>query len=86
MPRLADFNHNCYVDSDDLALFTACLTGPGLPYQPDHLPAGCTLIPDPAGHLPADLDKDGDVDQDDFGVFQRCYTGATFAADAGCVD
>ena len=33
------------VDQDDLAVFKACSTGPGIPYDPNHLPAGCTLAP-----------------------------------------
>ena len=32
----------------------------------------------------ADADYDGDVDQDDFGVFQVCYTGPTGGVPAGC--
>src|SRR6476646_6723194 len=28
---------------------------------------------------PADLDRDGDVDQDDFAIYQRCYSGANVA-------
>jgi hypothetical protein len=32
----------------------------------------------------ADLDRDGDVDQDDFGLFQRCITGSGIPADPGC--
>jgi hypothetical protein len=34
--------------------------------------------------LKADLDHDGDVDLADFGVFQRCFTGAGKAVDANC--
>ena len=32
----------------------------------------------------ADADIDGDVDQDDFGAFQVCYTGTTSGVPAGC--
>jgi sugar lactone lactonase YvrE len=31
-----------------------------------------------------DLDDDGDVDQEDFGLFQICYTGSGINAPAGC--
>jgi len=31
--------------------------------------------PDPCGEIAADFDDDGDVDQQDFGYFQLCYTG-----------
>jgi hypothetical protein len=34
----------------------------------------------------ADLDRDGDVDMDDFGIFQRCYSGPEIPADASCAD
>lgn len=32
----------------------------------------------------ADLDRDGDVDPDDFGIFQRCVSGANVPADPNC--
>jgi len=31
-----------------------------------------------------DLDSDGDVDQSDFGIFQRCYSGDGQPADPNC--
>ena len=31
-----------------------------------------------------DRDLDGDVDQDDFAEFQKCYTGAGGGVPAGC--
>jgi hypothetical protein len=34
----------------------------------------------------ADLDHDGDVDQSDFGVLQRCYSGEGNPADLLCAD
>ena len=48
-----------------------------------------TCPPDPGGvlccPLPfADADHDGDVDQDDFGAFQVCYTGAAGGVPTGC--
>jgi hypothetical protein len=64
------------VDSTDLTLFKACATGPKVLYDSAELPPGCALTPDVNGTIPADLDEDGDVDQDDFGRFQRCYNGA----------
>lgn len=33
---------------------------------------------------PGDFDQDGDVDQEDFGWFQRCYSGAGVSHAAGC--
>ncbi|HPP22944.1 MAG TPA: hypothetical protein PK184_19770, partial [Phycisphaerae bacterium] len=82
-PFLAtDFNQDCRVDADDLAMFEACSAGPAVPY-PD-ASAGCTLTADPAGYIPADFDKDHDVDQDDFGIFQRCYASENLAADPTC--
>ena len=32
----------------------------------------------------ADTDRDGDVDQDDFGAFQVCYTGTGGGVPTGC--
>ncbi len=32
----------------------------------------------------ADLDRDGDVDQEDFGIFQRCSSGPDVPADPNC--
>jgi len=67
---VADFNHDCFVDADDLAEFSHCAAGPKLP-----VPVGCEG---------QDLDGDGDVDQEDFGVFQRCYNGPGEPADPNC--
>lgn len=36
--------------------------------------------------IPGDFDTDGDVDQSDFGIFQRCYSGENNPADPGCAD
>ncbi|MBI4579000.1 MAG: hypothetical protein HY718_04815 [Planctomycetes bacterium] len=71
----ADFDHTCGVGWADLDVFAACAVGPGIPYQPENLPAGCTLIPDTLGFIPADLDRDRDVDAMDFAEFQREWTG-----------
>lgn len=50
-----DFNSNCFVNSDDLLLFEACASGPGIPPGPN------------CGRY--DLDNDTDIDQSDFAVF-----------------
>lgn len=34
--------------------------------------------------VPGDLDRDGDVDQTDFGIFQRCQSGPNVPADPNC--
>jgi hypothetical protein len=34
---------------------------------------------------PFDLDRDGDVDFDDFGIFQTCYSGPSVVADQDCL-
>lgn len=67
----ADFDGNCSVDMADLAVFSACASGPSVPRS------------DRPECEAADFDRDGDVDQDDFGWFQRCYSG-TGPADAAC--
>jgi hypothetical protein len=38
------------------------------------------------GLIPADFGKDHDVDADDFGIFQRCYSGAGKPADPNCAN
>src|SRR5690606_33551807 len=67
IPCPADFDCDGDVDADDLALFTACATGPEIPYDPDTLPVGCQIPADHQGILRFDLDRDGDIDQSDFG-------------------
>jgi hypothetical protein len=79
----ADFDNNGAVDNDDVLQMLSCRTGPMVPYDVEALPEGCTLTPDCFGILPADLDRDGDVDQDDFGYLQRCYGPDP---DPGCAD
>lgn len=81
-----DFDCNGAVDGHDLEAFTACATGPAIPYGGGKLPPGCSLTPGPTGFLAADLDRDGDVDQEDFGLFQRCFGGMGSAADSNCAD
>ena len=66
----ADFDHDGDVDSDDLAVFQACVSGPGIAYSGD-----CAK---------ADFDHDGDVDQTDYGIFLKCMSGAGVPADPNC--
>jgi hypothetical protein len=82
----ADFNQDCSVDTQDLAIFEACASGPAIPYNPAALPPGCTLTPDGSEHIAADFNGDGSVDQSDFGIFQRCYGGPGKAADPNCAN
>ncbi len=73
----ADLNIDGRIDAADLAIFAACATGPGIPYNPAALPEpppGCTLTPDAQDRIAADFDRDGDVDQADFAVVQRSRT------------
>jgi probable HAF family extracellular repeat protein len=45
---------------------------------------GFLLVPGTPIFIPADLDDDGDVDIDDFGVFQSCGSGPTVPASVEC--
>lgn len=69
----ADFNRDRFVDETDLVVFLACLTGPS---------AGPPAIECER----TDIDWDGDVDQDDFGLFQRCISGTSSPADPDCAE
>jgi hypothetical protein len=58
---------------------------------PDHLdlcagtPYGVAVDADGCqSRIPGDFDNDGDVDQADFGVFQRCLSGGGVPADPNC--
>lgn len=82
----ADFDYDGDVDLDDLTIFEACSTGPGIPYDSEVLPNGCSIVPSTIGVLPADFDNDKDVDQSDFGVFQRCLSGPGVHPDLNCDD
>lgn len=66
-----DFNDDDEIDELDVAILLACGTGPSVPYDVSDLPAGCTVTPDASGHIPPDLDRDGDVDSIDFARLQR---------------
>jgi hypothetical protein len=79
-----DFDSDQDVDLDDLEIFMACVTGPGLPYDPSNLPPGCALTPDALGLIAADLDGDGDVDHTDFGILQRCVGDPGDSPPAAC--
>lgn len=68
---LGDFELDGHVDTTDLEHFEACATGPGVP-QTD---AACQ---------DADLDRDDDVDQSDFGLLQRCFSGPDQMVDLTC--
>lgn len=74
----ADFNGDRHVDADDFAIFQACATRAGVPYDTLTLPAGCPG-PYASSYIAPDFDQDQDVDLDDFAVFQRCYSGAAVA-------
>ena len=74
------------MDGDDLEVFEACATGPAIAYDPQALPPGCTLVPDGNGYIAADFNTDQDVDQSDFGLFQRCYSGPHNPADPACLN
>ncbi|MBI4581954.1 MAG: immunoglobulin domain-containing protein [Planctomycetes bacterium] len=80
----SDLNHDAHVDAADLDILIACGTGPAVPYDPMHLPDGCRLVPIDDGTIPADFDRDRDVDQNDFAAYQRCYSGSLAAPDPGC--
>jgi len=82
----ADFDRDMKVNQSDLAVMQACDTGPGVPYDLGQLPSGCTCGTISFGgqeYLKADFDNDNDVDQDDVGLVQLCYSGAE-PADAHC--
>jgi hypothetical protein len=81
----ADFNFDGFVNSTDLGVLEDCSTSPEVLYDAQSLPAGCTLTPDLNDKIAADFDKDGDVDHDDYGFFQKCHSG-TEPADSTCAD
>ncbi|GMV95651.1 MAG: hypothetical protein AMXMBFR83_00230 [Phycisphaerae bacterium] len=64
------------IDSNDLILWSNCVTGPNIPME----------NPDDPVCDKADVDNDGDVDGDDFGYFQRCFAGAFTPFNPQCVE
>ncbi|HOW71666.1 MAG TPA: hypothetical protein PKY77_13780 [Phycisphaerae bacterium] len=64
-----DLNFDGHVNRDDLELYFApCFSGPTIPF-------GTILVNDELFDCRAgDYDQDGDVDQADFGSFQRCLS------------
>jgi hypothetical protein len=61
------------VDTNDFSRFIACVTGPGISWT------------DPCCQY-ADFDHDGDIDGDDFALYQRCFAGAGQVADPNCAN
>lgn len=54
------------------------------PSCPDLVASGAFTVTPSTPYVAADLDHDGDVDQSDFGILQRCYSGEDVPADANC--
>jgi len=101
IPNPADFDGDYIVDDYDLGFFQACFTGPTVLYDPQQLPFECqydeiegdegpeyilVIVPDGEGIIPPDLNRDGDVDQMDFGAFQRCMVYDNANTDPNCAD
>jgi hypothetical protein len=61
------------VDEDDLAHLMNCATR-------------ATIAQNEPSCASARLDGDTDVDMDDFGIFQRCYSGKHNPADPACIN
>lgn len=68
-----DLNCDTHVDNLDYDLFAPCTSRANVPH-----PAGATCDA-------ADFDNDGDVDAEDFGVFQRCYSGPGTTPNPACL-
>lgn len=73
-PCPADLNLDRHVTGTDAELFRGCMSGTDVAYRDI---VRCTA---------ADLDRDGDVDQSDFGLFQRCYSETGQATNPDCAD
>jgi len=71
VPVPGDLDADGDIDTTDVGLFTACMSGPG---SPQNEPA-CADVR---------YDADLDVDQSDYGVLQKCLSGATIPADPDC--
>ena len=76
-------NGACCATNGDCAVTSAeaCATVNGRFHGSDTTCQEITCCPLPF----ADADRDGDVDQDDFGAFQLCYTGTVGGVPTGCV-
>ncbi len=84
------------VDNADFLIFAACRTGPTILLQPD--PGSPAIVPPPCPACAAnpapiqpesqcarcDFDGDGDVDLDDHGELQVCYSGENVLASTAC--
>lgn len=59
--------------------YTATVTvdAPRADNRPQHVTVKLTVLPPP--FAPCDFDQDGDVDLEDFGIFQACYSGPGIA-------
>ena len=66
-----DFDGDCDVDHGDLLWLESCSMGSAV----GSLAAGCEGT---------DLDTDGDADQEEFAIWQRCYSGDNVPAKPGC--
>ena len=72
MPLIApDTDHDGDVDDIDSRTFKACM--------------GRAEVPAPRICADYDYDADSDVDPDDYGVFQRCYSGENVLLDPECL-
>ncbi len=69
-----DLNVDGPVNQADMDVFAACATGPTILYDTAHLPPECGT-PDAEGIIPADFDRDGDVDLNDLGELQTLFSG-----------
>ncbi len=77
----ADFNRDCDVDLDDIAIFRTCAAGAHVPFN-----TACPRWPNDRSRAAADFDLDGDVDADDFGSLQRCFSGSNVPPPVGCAN
>ena len=57
-----------------------------VPHCSDAVAPAAVTVTSSMTHVMADLDNDGDVDLDDFGIFQRCYSGEGKPADPNCAN
>lgn len=67
-----DFDEDCDVDFADFAYLSGCAAGP----------AG-VIVP---ACSDTDLDNDGDTDQVEFGIWQRCFSGDNLPANPLCAN